>query len=403
MQKQPPVQRAFKMTAVACLVGTTAVFGGASKIQDQSTRAMGRIDAFVAGADDASSVYYNPAGLMRLSAPQFIGNLYFAHTTAYSSGPGFDETSDNRTYVLPTFFFGTPVGGAENVAAGIGVYAPFGLGARWGDNTNNATSVSLAEIKLISVNPTIAFALGERLSVGAGVDYFQSTATRRWRPAPQGEIDIEGEGNGWGYNLGLQWDLRDDVTVGLTYRSQVDVHYEGDIDDDINFLSGSADTKIKYPANATLAVEWRPTSKLRLEVAAEWSDWSINDQSVIYHNLPFPVIVQRQDWEDSWVLMFGAEYDLNEKWTVRGGYGYNETPVPASTADPSLPVGDGHALAVGCSYRFRENATLDLGLIVSYAEKRTLHNTEPNSPPFLSNTDYEAISTFLSMGLTWDF
>ena len=92
-----------------CLLGlgTTAAQAGGFQIQDQSTRAMGMADAFVASADDASAVYYNPAGLTRLSAPQVIGNVYFAHADVHYAGDGkaqgLSENSDGRYYTVPNF------------------------------------------------------------------------------------------------------------------------------------------------------------------------------------------------------------------------------------------------------------------------------------------------------------
>lgn len=211
---------------------------GGFKIQDQSTRAMGMIDAFIGGADDASAVYYNPAGLTNLERPEVISNTYLAHSTIYYSPVKGDEmSSDGKLYLVPSLYYATPLGADKKWSLGIGAYAPFGLGTRWGDDfPPNAIGqrVTLAEIELVNINPSVACQITDKLAVGFGVDYFYSKVyneyTQIYGPGVEGPVEMEAEGDGWGYNLGLQYDLTDTVLLGLTYRSKVDVDYNGDLD-----------------------------------------------------------------------------------------------------------------------------------------------------------------------------
>jgi long-chain fatty acid transport protein len=390
-----------------------AVQAGGFKIPDQSTRAMGMIDAFVAGADDASAIYYNPAGLTRLTGPQLISNLYFAHGINYYDGAAGSDTSDGRFYVVPNFFFAVPVADCPPIVLGIGVYSPFGLGSKWSDDSRVRYYSTLGEIELININPTVAVKLTDRLSAGAGIDYFTSRAKLRkkddYRPFfPDGETDMEADGEGWGFNLGLQYDLTPDVVLGLTYRSQINVHYDGDVQMDgvpvslmppitINTWTGM-NADIEFPQSIAAGVQWKATDRLRVELAAEWQNWSTRKTQVFDLDGIGPQ-AQPVNWEDSWLIMLGGEYDLTEKWTLRAGYGYNETPVPDGTADPSLPTGDTHAVSLGAGYKFSEKISFDVAGIVAYGEKRTLNN--PFNPP--GDNDYEAVSFFLSFGVTYNF
>ncbi len=395
------------LLVVAAFLLSADAFAGGFKIPDQSTRAMGMIDAFVAGADDASAIYYNPAGLMQLRDPEIISNLYFAHSTMRADGPDFDETSDSRIYAVPSLYAATPF--AEDFALGIGIYSPFGLGSRWGDTDESAEFGSLGEIKLVNINPTVAWRLTDKLSLGFGVDFFKSRVVFRTVDPNLGEVDLDVEGDGWGYNAGLQWQASETVAFGLTYRSKVEVHHEGDLDIDgqpgmpipgVVPFRGSADAELEFPESVTGAVAWWPSENLRIEFAAEYSDWSSMDAQVIYHDFPLMPNpkTNEKNWKDSWVLMLGAEYFMNEKWTLRAGYGYNETPVPKETADPTLPQGDTHAFSLGAGYKVNDSVTLDVGALVSYGTEQTLNN---QSAP--QNTEYDAIATFLSFGLRYQF
>jgi long-chain fatty acid transport protein len=376
-------------------------FGGGLKIQDQSTRAMGMIDAFIGGADDASAIYYNPAGLTRLQGPQAIGNIYVAHADISYDGPGGSDETDGRIYVVPSGYFAMPIDEAGRWFAGIGAYSPFGLGTRWADTSLVANYVTLAEVRLVNINPTVAYAITDRLAVGVGVDYIWSRVINRYidNQMTFGEIDMDARGDAWGYNLGLQFQATDTISLGLTYRSGYTIPYEGDVELDGWGISLGAETDFDFPAVIGAGICWQATPKLRVELAAEWCKWSTRDVQTIEVDPPMGNVVTQTDWDDSWVFMLGMEYQVNEKLTVRGGYGYNETPAPVETAEPSLPTGDTHAVSLGAGYRIRDNVTLDVAGIVSYSEERTISNPM-HAPP---GSEYDSIGTFLSLGVTWDF
>ena len=398
------------------LLGVLA-HGGGFKIQDQSTRAMGMLDAFVAGADDASAVYYNPAGLTRLGGPEAIGNLYIAHATTYYSGPQEEVTSDGRVYTVPSFYLADPQVGDSRVALGIGAYAPFGLGSRWGNDfpaNQNWQRTTLGEIRLVNVNPTVAYRFTDRLSLGFGVDYFISRVKNRYIQVypdqSEGKVVMDADGDSWGYNLGLQWDVSETVRLGLTYRSQVSVDYDGDVDmrrlptpmGPMN-LDFPVSTTIDYPALVAAGVMWQATPRLRLEFTAEWADWSTRDVQTLAFEPPpgsgLPASAPTAlDWEDSWIFMLGGEYRLTDKWTLRAGYAYNEMPAPAHTADATIPTDDMHVVSCGFGYRFNERWTIDVAAVLGYGMERTLKN--PNVP---YDSTYDSISTFVATGVTHRF
>lgn len=392
-------------SVLTLLITSARLHAGGFKIQDQSTRAMGMIDAFIAGADDASAIYYNPAGITHLTAPQFVGNLYIGHSTVEYSGPGGDWSSDGRIYVVPTGYFAMPVDEELGLYAGLGVYSPFGLGSRWADDSPLAPFSTLSEIRLINVNPTVAWKITDQLSIGAGVDWYKSQVISRRvdNAITGGEIDLDAKGSAWGYNLGLQYQATQDVALGLTYRSAISVPYEGDAEFDGLGLSMDASSEIDYPAMVGAGISWQATPKLRLELAAEWDQWSTRDTQTINFDVPAGLPLPSQqvgsaEWKDSWVFMLGAEYQWDEQWTLRGGYGFNETPVPTDTADPSLPTGDTHAVSLGAGYKLDENITLDFATVVSYSEKQTLNNA--NAP---ADSDFDSVATFFSVGINWTF
>lgn len=414
------------VTVLSLGVLTADVFAGGAKIPDQSTRAMGMMDAFAAGADDASAVYYNPAGLTSLKAPEVITNLYVAHANVSSDGPAGNDTSDGKIFTIPNLYLATPVKPVPGLAAGFGVYTPFGLGSRWSQEVADKWAGSggvgglgqatrESEIQLMDFNPAVAYSPVKGLSLGAGVDYYRSKVIQRFSQNYGGfgigESELEATGDGWGYNLGAQWACTDAVKFGLTYRSAFVINYDGTA----NYRAvpggwaapeAAADAKVKlrYPQSVTGGVSWQATEKLRLEADAEWMDWSEWDRSKVtvsgHPAFPagVPVIRNTPDWQDSWILMLGAEYEMSERWTLRCGYAWNQTCVPRERADVDLPTGDSHALAMGAGYRVTSQLTLDAALILVYGMPNKL---DSSSAP--AGTTFDAFSTYASLGATYRF
>jgi len=411
------------LLAAVLLVGSaTAVLAGGARIPDQSTRAMGMGDAFVAGADDASAVFYNPAGLTLLAGPELIGNLYVAHARVGYDGPGEDSPSDGRYYVLPTGYFGMPVGDC-GTAIGLGSYTPFGLGSKWDDELASrwaaarppgASATKLSEMRMVCISPVVAQKLSDCLAIGLGPNLYYSRVISRGQTnygLGAGETDIDADGTGWGLNAGLQWRCTEEVTLGLVYRSPFHIEYDGSVDYDglppalfgVGHRSYDAETDITFPASVGAGVCWRPGPRLRFELAGEWMDWSRwDDRTVTVGGTPYGPgarhLTAGLDWEDSWIISLGSEYVLSPKWTLRGGLIYNQTCVPGGSADVDLPTGDTYAVALGASYHLSETLSLDTALTTAYGRARELKHS--SAPP---GSDFAALSAYASLGFTYGF
>jgi long-chain fatty acid transport protein len=94
-----------------------------------------------------------------------------------------------------------------------------------------------------------------------------------------------------------------------------------------------------------------------------WTDWAdIPELRLEFSNPLAPRSAETLNWDDSWRISAGVVVDLNERWTVRSGYAYDESPVPdAATRTSRLPDNDRQWLALGVSHRFSPAITVDLG------------------------------------------
>ncbi len=76
------------------------------------------------------------------------------------------------------------------------------------------------------------------------------------------------------------------------------------------------------------------------------------------------------------VLYFGAEWLVDEHWTLRAGYAIIESPIPDSTMVPTLPDADRQAISVGLGYALQGHS-LDVGYTFSIYDDR--NNTASGS------------------------
>jgi long-chain fatty acid transport protein len=167
----------------------------------------------------------------------------------------------------------------------------------------------------------------------------------------------------YSYNLGVMYKPIETITVGLTYRSECDADFEGDVFVD-GVKQGTATMDYNHPQQIQAGVRYQPHNRFSIECDLVWTDWSINkkqasilDEPLMIEVLPgvsVPVTDETfyRDWEDTKQLRFGMEYILNDMITLRGGYFYDPTPIPDTTLDLQWPDADKKTYSLGAGFNF---------------------------------------------------
>lgn len=328
-------------------------------------------------SDDASAISYNPANLaFQTNASVVVAVAFPRAENTYAPAPGVDIVSDDPWAVLPNLYVSMPV--ANGIVAGLGITTPYGQGVSWNssDLYNPLAPVSLykAKIALVDFNPTVAMKIGDAVAVGVGADIFYSrlefnalipAPTPPFPPGtPPADAKAEGEGLGFGGNVALTWEMTERQSVALTYRSQVDVDYEGDFS-----LGGDFDMNVKYPNTVEVGYGIQATDTLQVEAMLQWSEWSINDVQTATAGVlgSIPLV---NNWEDTITVAVGGSWQFAEGWVFRTGYSFIETPIPDSTVNPLLPDTDRHIVGVGLGYTIAGH-TLDLSYAHTFYEEKT--------------------------------
>lgn len=306
-----------------------------------------------ASAQDASTVFFNPAGMALLPDTQVVVSGHLIQPSAKFSGRfsppvGGGQGGDaGGVAFVPNLYFVHPL--TRDIHLGVGINAPFGLKTDYDAGWVGRFQALKSEIKTINVNPSIAWKISDQLALGAGLDIQRIEATLSNNISVPGSLmTVKGDDYGWGYNLGLLWQAALDTRVGLAYRSKVAYTLEGHLTANAVLPSGDVTADVTMPASASLSVFHKLSPSVDLLADVTWTGWNAFDRlAIVYTTLPVPLPATQENWKDSWRYSLGATWHRDSAWSWRAGIAYDETPVPDAFRTPRIPDESRTWLAVG--------------------------------------------------------
>jgi long-chain fatty acid transport protein len=394
-----------------------ATSGGYSNDLSDS-RSLGNGNAVVARADSASTNWFNPAGLSRLSKAQSSATIMLESIETEfdsTSGPRVDE--EPGFFYIPSLFYTCPI--KDGFAYGLGVSAPYGLVTEWENPTTNYVT-TYASLKPILFNPNLSYAMSETFSVALGIDiayatgllkkninqtllnsflYQTLTGTSALLVSPDGTIKLEGEDLAVGSNAALLWTPEEQWSFGLSYRSSIDLNLH-DGEATLRGLNGptalvfggssytvDVSVAIPIPATVTAGLAFKPWASTTFEFDLEWAQWSDLDEFKVKYkgeSNPLRLAVLNignpdpKNWNDTWNSALGVEHKISERFTVYGGTNYRPSPIPEETFDPIVPSLDLFDLFGGFSVH-SEKSRIDFVLGQVWGLPEDIDNTVGNA------------------------
>lgn len=402
---------------LTCMV-QGAAWGSGLAIPEQGAAAMGMSAAMTGRSEDLSSIFYNPAGIEYVDDTEVFAGITPIRPGHEFTGAGGSLDADSKFFFPPQLYAARRLD--DGIVAGIGVYAPFGLGTDWEKTWNGRYTSTEAEIQAVYVNPTVSLVMNRLVTVGLGVSYVYSTATIEKmvdtglaiysqgggvaqlagliaNTAYDSRFKLDGTGSGYGYNLGAIIHVKRGMQLGISYRSATDIDYEGDATfvhkDALKQLMLApgmsaynaivARMPLKQDGKATLHLPWMLNIGGMYDITWAWDvsadvdivGWSVYDNLTIDYadNLPADKTTIPKDWKNSFVLRLGSSYDLTNMITGRAGILYDTTPVPDATFDGQLPDNDRIGLSLGAGYTIG-NISFDASYMYLHFSDRTKDN-----------------------------
>lgn len=365
-----------------------AVWAQAFRYQPQSGTGAAQANAFSAQADDASALYYNPAGMTQLSGIQWSSTMQFlGASVGFRNAAGQTANGDGGgTIALPppsqlylTANLGDLLSSSlKGLVVGVGLNTPYALKSRYSDSAPFNTAVTSATIPMMAIKPTMAYAITDRLSVGVGADIYtfssfvgdghveQRVIWPGGGGVPAGaSVEFNGKGTGVGMNASLLYhalvnsDGQPIANIGLVYRSQAVLPLRGQMLVNGTPVAGTDATLVLPPMYTAAFAIWPIRDARRewkLEMDVDYVAWKTVRNTDI-HLSSGSVIPQPQNWKTVPTWSMGTEYkwrrpEILPNWDValRGGYTYTQSQVPDATFNPGTPSLFSHMVATGVGF-----------------------------------------------------
>ena len=381
--------------ALLVLIPLTAALGGGFQLNEHGARAMGQGGAFAARASDLSAIYFNPAGLAYQQGTQlYVGvTLIMPKTSFY--GPDQLNTNQETKMVSQTF---NPINVyasyqiTDDLVAGFGVNNPYGLGTEWPADWAGKFISTKVDLETFFFTPTLAYKLTDKLSIGVGMNYVTGKVTLKRVLSdpfdPHANVDVELTGTGYGWNAGAMYKATTDLSIGVSFRSQVKVDAKGTASFDPMrsvYPAGDASSSLALPATGFLGLAYSPIKNLSLEADYQWTGWSSYKELALTFAKDNSVSVSPKNYEDTYVIRVGGEYTMGD-WQLRAGYLYDHSPAPTMYVEPLLPDASRNEVSVGLGYSLTKNISVDLAYMFIKFDQRKAVGTALNFDGTYSST-----------------
>jgi len=318
-------------------------------------------------ADNASTVYFNPAGMTQMTGFQLSAGVA-------GVGPSYEFRNEGSTGpLLGTGGNGGDAGGwaavpnaylswqvAPKVFLGLGISSPFGLETKYDDSNWIGRNYSLkSEIKTVNYNPSIAYRLNDKVSLGFGINYQTIDAE-----LTSAGSRLKGDDAAWGWNAGALFTLSPAMRVGVSYRSAIDYTLEGT-------ANGVTPVKadVKLPDTFILSV-WQQVSD-RWEAMGDlsYTRWNtLKSLDVFSRNSGALATSEAFNYKNSWRFAWGAAYQANNALKLKFGIAYDRTPVTDNDRSARVPDNDRVWLSLGGQWNAGSYGKVDLGYAYIYAK-----------------------------------
>lgn len=335
-------------------------------------------------ASDASTSYFNPAGMALLDSSQvLLGPQIILPYTNFSKNssntiPG--NNGGNAGLLSPAIGAYYVYNFSPTWKFGVSLTSPYGGALNYNDHWVGRYTVQQMTFYTINLNPAVSYQVNDWLALGGGfsIEYanLYQTLALPVTPTVDGQATLKLDNFSPGFNLGILLSPTNTTKVGVAYRSQI-IH---DLNGNADFLNISdtpnASTKMVMPANIIASITQKMTDQFTLLGELGWSNWSsMVDTIVTVDNY---TAVTPDNWHDTYRVGLGGQYRVISPLLLKAGASYDSSPTSSSNRLPDLPMDRQIRLAVGMEYELIKAATLGLSYEYIDLGDASMDNTSSN-------------------------
>jgi len=424
-----------KMTRLvtALSLGMLSSYASAAGFQLLEQNASGLATAYAgsaAVADNASTIFFNPAGMTQLKDREFSGGLsLIAPSFKFSnngSNVGLLANTGNGSdagslAAVPNAYVSWALN--KDLYVGVGMSVPFGLKTDYGNSWVGAAQARSFSVETININPSIAYRVNDAVSVGGGVSY-QHLSAKYKRTAAVGsttpglgpilaasEVTASLASDAWGWNVGALFTLSPASKLGVSYRSTVTHEATGDINvtgpsAGVNAAQSSpAKASLKLPDTAILSATHQLDNQWQLLGDVSWTGWSsIPKLDLVRSNTGAVAQTLDTDFRDTWRVAVGTNYQYRQDLKLKFGLALDQSPVKGETTRlVSLPDSDRTSISAGAQWALAGGSTLDVGVAYLMFADSTINNNQAATGRGLVKGNYSGNAVLLGVQYSMPF
>lgn len=404
-----------------CVVSNA--FAGGYRVALQGQKATGMGHTGVAMTDSSEVVFFNPAGMVFLEDEMDIsGGVSLIDSVAkyQNQDTGTSAETDNPIGTPASFYLSKKHN--ESLSYGIGLYTPYGNVVEWEKDWAGSHLVNNIELKAIYIQPTISYKFSDKYSVGFGPTYVTGLVEFNRNLSTslvdgngdRSNVTIKGSGiDAWGYNLGFLAKPTEKLTVGISYRSQVDMEARGEKADFENipaslqsaFPDTTFDADLVLPAELTIGISYNISAETVFAFDINRTYWGAYKSLDVEFDNGAGTSVNPRNYEDSNIFRLGLQHKANDKLTVRGGVYFDNSPIKEGYFSPETPRNNSIGYTAGASYEVSENMELDFSfLYLRFKEFEGSYDHYDQSGTIISfGGDYKSSVIAIGFGLNYKY
>ena len=432
--------RALRSAIVATLAcsSTTAFASGFALLEQSASRIGTAFAGTAAAADDATTLFYNPAGMGALKQSEVslvatgidVGSQFGndGSVAAFSQPLGVNGGDAGGGNFVPSAYWAMPLN--ESFAVGFGVNAPFGLKLEYDADWVGRFQALKSEITTYNFNPALSWRINQVVTLGVGLDYQKLQAeltnsvnysavvaqgAQQLLQAGQltnaqflgvvgasgnlsGLARVRGDDSQWGYNVGMLFELPSQTTIGLSYRSSLQYKVKGSASfvppvagnpiasaiiagaGQTALANGPASVELELPDSAILSLEHSFGTDFEVLADIAWTGWSSVRELRVVRDSGVTLSDTPERWKDTWRYALGGVYSINDSWKLRAGIAYDEAPVPDSTRTARLPDADRKWVAIGTQWSVTPQMVIDAGYAHLFSDDSRISQSAGSIP-----------------------
>lgn len=462
------MKKIYVMAAAICITMSAAAEGYQVNLQSAKQAGMGHVGTGMKLGSE--SMHFNPAGLTSIKTLDISAGVALLQADVSFDGTAGATAATGETHnslSTPIFLYAGFNTWNDKLFTGISVTTPYGSGLNWGRDWAGNKLIQKISMRAFSIQPTVAYKVCDQLSIGAGLMIATGNFTMNKALMVNGDLGtlkntaisdqsalaslaLSGSSKlGYGYNLGLQYDVTPSLTLGVSYRSRMSVKVDDGSSETIYSNSGSesitnaintlnaaisqlpdgsqkntyiaiknslvgaqasfaavngktVEAELPLPYNLTVGASFKATPKLTLAADLQYIGWSTYDTLQI--NLvelgTAGVTKMNKNYKNSFAVRLGGEYQACDYGIVRLGFAYDRTPVDTDWYSPETPGANKYIITAGGSALLSKCLSLDLGLQYVFGQQ---NGSYPLSQSSSFAGKYKSTAYSATIGVSYKF